>query len=186
MDPFIQTAGPKPISFSMNVNPYLPEKIHPLSPTAWAMPTQTSETWQFMRLECGSFLRTWTPQRRLALMLSPAVSLRTSLKELAPVNSALYQQSFNCSKVPADWTDANVTPVYKKGDVHSASNYRPFSLTGVLSKVIEHILCTHILEHLESHNILMPLQHASPTHVSPAPAYHRWSYASPCRRMQGH
>ena len=37
--------------------------------------------------------------------------------------------------------------------------YRSVSLTCTLSKVLEYIICKHILDHLEAHNILTPLQH---------------------------
>jgi hypothetical protein len=39
------------------------------------------------------------------------------------------------------------------------SNYRPFSLICTLSKVMEHIVCKHNLDHLDSHNILTTLEH---------------------------
>jgi len=54
----------------------------------------------------------------------------------------------------------NLPPVYKKGNVHLASNYRPVSLTCVLSKVMEHIISKHILTyHLDNHSILTQYQH---------------------------
>ena len=40
-----------------------------------------------------------------------------------------------------------------------AENYRPVSLTCICSKVLEHIICRHILDHLERHNILTDVQH---------------------------
>ncbi|WAR15544.1 DDB2-like protein [Mya arenaria] len=51
-----------------------------------------------------------------------------------------------------DWRNANVAPVYKKGDRHTAENYRPVSLTCVVSKLLEHIICHHILNHLDNNN----------------------------------
>ena len=38
-------------------------------------------------------------------------------------------------------------------------NYRPVSLTCITCKLCEHIICKHILTHLEDHNILTDLQH---------------------------
>ena len=49
--------------------------------------------------------------------------------------------------------------IFKKGDRHTASNYRPVSLTCVCCKLIEHIVYCQILNHLEQHNILTSLQH---------------------------
>ena len=39
------------------------------------------------------------------------------------------------------------------------SNYRPISLTSVCCKTLEHIICKHMLNHLESNKIVSPLQH---------------------------
>ena len=85
------------------------------------------------------------------------------LKELAPVLAppltALYNKSLEEGTVPAEWRHALVTPVYKKGDKHSPSNYRPVSLTVVCCKLLEHIVCNHVLTHLEENNLLTTLQH---------------------------
>ena len=85
------------------------------------------------------------------------------LKELAPVLAppltALYNKSLEAGTVPAEWRHAFVTPVYKKEDKHSPSNYRPVSLTVVCCKLLEHIVCNHVLTHLEENNLLTTLQH---------------------------
>ena len=47
----------------------------------------------------------------------------------------------------------------KKGNKHEATNYRPVSLTSVCCKTLEHIICRHILNHLDKHHILTSLQH---------------------------
>ena len=52
-----------------------------------------------------------------------------------------------------------MTPIYKKGDRNLPANYRPISLTCVCCKLLEHIICTHIRHHLDTHNILSKLQH---------------------------
>ena len=59
--------------------------------------------------------------------------------------------------LPSDWRDANITPIFKKGDKHSAENYRPVSLTSVSCKLLEHIICKHMLNHFEKYNILTSL-----------------------------
>ena len=79
--------------------------------------------------------------------------------ELAPALTAIYQQSIDSGSLPSDWTRANITPVYKKGNKNLAENYRPVSLTCVACKIMEHIICSHIHKHLEHHNILTSLQH---------------------------
>jgi hypothetical protein len=71
----------------------------------------------------------------------------------------IFQKSIDCGELTDDWLNANVAPVYKKGDVHKAENYRPVSLTSVTCKLLEHIICKHILTHLEKYNFLTSLNH---------------------------
>ena len=55
-----------------------------------------------------------------------------------------------------EWTQA---PIFKKGSKLQAVNYRPVSLICITCKLFEHILCKHILAHLEDHIILTDLQY---------------------------
>jgi hypothetical protein len=45
----------------------------------------------------------------------------------------------NQGTIPPEWKEANVVPIFKKGDKSRASNYRPVSLTVVTCKMLEHI-----------------------------------------------
>ena len=47
----------------------------------------------------------------------------------------------------------------KKGEHYQPSNYRPVSLTSVPCKIMEHILVSNIMTHLEEKNILKENQH---------------------------
>jgi len=87
------------------------------------------------------------------------IILKTCAHQLAPGLTAIYQTSINSGQLPSDWCNAFVTPIFKKGNVHLPENYRPVSLTCVCCKLLEHIICRHILTHLENNNILTSLQH---------------------------
>ena len=47
----------------------------------------------------------------------------------------------------------------QKGPHYLAVNYRPLSVTSVICQTTEHIMYSHIAEHLEMNNILTPRQH---------------------------
>ncbi len=79
--------------------------------------------------------------------------------ELTPILCFLFQLSIDQGKIPDDWRTANVTPIYKKGPKHLASNYRPVSLTCVLCKTLEHIIAHNIMAHLDGNSILSDRQH---------------------------
>jgi len=85
--------------------------------------------------------------------------LREVADELGPVLTLLFRQSVQEGILPSEWKTAFVTPIFKKGRLNQASNYRPVSLTCVCCKLLEHVICKHIMLHLESHGILTPRQH---------------------------
>ena len=67
--------------------------------------------------------------------------------------------SLKAGILPDDWKKANVIPVYKKGDRYCAANYRPISLTCIVCKIMEHIICSNIFSHLDKYGILCDQQH---------------------------
>ena len=85
--------------------------------------------------------------------------LKLLADEIAPILSVIFQHSINTGDVPIDWRQGNIAPIYKKGDKHKASNYRPVSLTSICSKLIEHIIVSNLRDHLDKHNILANEQH---------------------------
>ena len=89
----------------------------------------------------------------------PPWFLNTYAAQLAPILQNIFQLSVDSSQVPEAWKNANVTAIYKKGSRAEAANYRPISLTSVASKLLEHIIHSHVMKHLEKHNILTDSQH---------------------------
>ena len=86
------------------------------------------------------------------------------LKMLAPVISQtlteIFQQSLRQSTQPSDWLTQFVSPILKPGkDKLEPSSYRPISLTSVCCKILEHIIYSETMQHLENNNILSKLQH---------------------------
>ena len=98
-------------------------------------------------------------------MISPHF-LKEVAKEISPIITDLFNSSFNSGTVPKDWKNAIVTPVFKKGAKSKPENYKPISLTCILSKVLEHILVTSIMKHLDTNHLLYPLQHGFRSKVS--------------------
>ena len=50
----------------------------------------------------------------------------------------VFTRCFYEGKLPRDWLDANVLPIYKgKNDVTKLDNYRPISLTSMVCKLME-------------------------------------------------
>ena len=91
--------------------------------------------------------------------LHPRV-LKELATELGPVFAHLFQQSIDKGESPKEWSLANICPLFKKGDRSLACNYRPVSLTCVPCKLLEHIVCSNIMAHLDEHGLLSEKQHA--------------------------
>ena len=89
----------------------------------------------------------------------PGRLLQELASELAPAVTRLFRLSYNSGKLPAAWKTAWITPIFKKGLKCMPENYRPVSLTCILSKLCEHVINDHIRAHLEQHQVLHPAQH---------------------------
>ena len=91
--------------------------------------------------------------------LHPRV-LKELATELGPVFAHLFQQSIDIGEIPKEWSLANICPLFKKSDRSLACNYRPLSLTCVPCKLLEHIVCSNIMAHLDEYKLLSDKQHA--------------------------
>ena len=87
--------------------------------------------------------------------------LKEAADQLAPALTLLFNASYDQSVIPDDWRHAAVSPQYKAGKDNrsKAVNYRPISLTCLCCKVMEHIVCSNLMTHLDAQNILTDYQH---------------------------
>ena len=84
--------------------------------------------------------------------------LKEAASELAGPLCNIFNMSLQYCSVPDDWRHANVTPIFKKGDRSRPENYRPISLTCIASKLMEHIVTSHIMKYIEGNKMLQPQQ----------------------------
>ena len=61
----------------------------------------------------------------------------------SPMLALIYNESLSRGDIQDEWQQANVSPVYKKGEKYDAANYRPVSLTCICCKTLEHILVSN-------------------------------------------
>ena len=84
------------------------------------------------------------------------------LRELADVICIPLAILFNTSlkeDVHKTWLKAFITAIYKKGLKCTLGNYRPVSLTSVISKIMESIIRDAIVSHMMKHHIISDAQH---------------------------
>ena len=85
--------------------------------------------------------------------------LKECAVNIAPLLQPIFQKSIDTGELPNDWLNANVSPIFKKGNRAEPSNYRPVSLTSIPCKLLEHIIHTNVMGHFEKYNIINEEQH---------------------------
>ena len=89
----------------------------------------------------------------------PAKLLKEMADELSPSLALIFTASLQQGEVPRDWKKALVTPLFKKGDQTNPTNYRPVSLTSICCKLLEHIIHSNVMSHLNAHKIISDIQY---------------------------
>ena len=88
-----------------------------------------------------------------------ARGLKECSSEIVPILALIYNETLAQGTVPDDWRQANVAPIFKKGEKYDAANYRPVSLTCIFCQTLEHIIVSNINEHLAFESIIADCQH---------------------------
>jgi hypothetical protein len=79
----------------------------------------------------------------------------------------LFVLSISQENIPNDWVCANICPVFKKGNRHLATNYRPISLTCIVTKILEWVIYNSIVNFLvHTTNWIQTTQLSKPTFLS--------------------
>ena len=80
--------------------------------------------------------------------------LKELSRELAHPMTLLFNKSLSDGVVPSAWKVAEVRPIFKKGCRSDPGNYRPVSLTSVVSKLFETFFRDALYNHLIDNNLL--------------------------------
>ena len=85
------------------------------------------------------------------------------LKQIAPMMITplhyLINLSLETGFVPREFKIAKVVPVFKSGDKHNYTNYRPISLLSSFSKLMEKVVSRQLIGFLNYHNLLYKHQY---------------------------
>ena len=77
--------------------------------------------------------------------------LKTSYEFISPFLLPLYNRIFNSSEYHRSWGEGIIAPIFKKGDVNEASNYRGITLISVLAKVYSQLLLNRLTSWTEKY-----------------------------------
>ena len=84
------------------------------------------------------------------------IFLKSCAHELAPALCCFFNDCISKGDIPSAWKRANVVPIYKGSGKprNDISSYRPVSLTSILCKVLERLICKRLLCYIDEHDIL--------------------------------
>ena len=80
--------------------------------------------------------------------------LKETGREISCVLTYIFQLSYEEGAIPADWSSARISAIYKKGNKSTPANHRPVSLICILFKITEHVVYSQIGRHLGEQNFL--------------------------------
>ena len=79
----------------------------------------------------------------------PARLLKECSQQITPSLCSLFNLSLQSSCIPSEWKSADVTPIHKKDSKEQAENYRPISLSPIISKVLERCVYFRFYDHIQ-------------------------------------
>ena len=90
--------------------------------------------------------------------ISPKILKECALTLCYPL-AMIFNKSMTEMKLPADWKQANINPLFKGGVRTEPGNYRPVSLTSVPGKVMERLVIEQVRANLKMVGIPNTCQH---------------------------
>jgi Endonuclease-reverse transcriptase/Reverse transcriptase (RNA-dependent DNA polymerase) len=80
-------------------------------------------------------------------------------KSILPYLEVIINLTFRTGKLPKDWKESLVVPIFKGGERGKLTNYRPVSLTSAICKIVERVIDGRIKKKLEEKGGLKEAQH---------------------------
>ncbi|CAF1088587.1 unnamed protein product, partial [Didymodactylos carnosus] len=93
--------------------------------------------------------------------VAPGISgriLKEDAFELTPVLTRLFNHSLSMETFPSQWKLGFVTVIFKQGDVHHPTNYRPITLLSAVSKIFERVIFKRVFTFLIKAREISPNQ----------------------------
>lgn len=88
-----------------------------------------------------------------------SLMLKQCQEELVKPLSHIINLSFNQGLVPKKMKSSKVIPLHKSGSKYELGNYRPISLVSTFSKLMEKVVLSRVIDHLEKNGIVLDRQH---------------------------
>ncbi len=100
--------------------------------------------------------------------------IKSIIEHVVKPFTTICNQSFLTGIFPSNMKTAKVIPIFKNGDRHCFSNYRPISLLSQFSKILEKIFVRRIDNFIDKHKLLSDHQLVFRTNRSTSMAVMEW------------
>ncbi len=94
------------------------------------------------------------------------IIVKNVIEEIVEPLTYIFNLSFQSGKFPNKMEIAKIIPLYKDGDRHYFTNYRPVSILPQFSKVLEKLFTKRLDIFIETHNLLVDSQYGFRTNRS--------------------
>ena len=84
---------------------------------------------------------------------------RKTIGAVADVVFEIFNSSFSTGIIPGKLKIAQITPIFKQGDRHTMTNYRPISILPYFAKLMEKSMSKRLTNYIEKLNLLSPVQY---------------------------
>ena len=80
--------------------------------------------------------------------------IKASFEQTSPLLLNLYNKIFQTSTYPSSWGESIITPIFKKGVVNDAQNYRGITLINILAKIYSQLLLNRLTKWSEKNETI--------------------------------
>ena len=104
-------------------------------------------------------LKAFEPKKSLDLDGLSMELLKFVASEISRPLAHIFNCSINSGRFPSTLKRSRMVPIYKGGDAELCDNYRPISLQNSIAKILEKMVATQLVNHLELNNLLYKHQY---------------------------
>ncbi|MGL5621206.1 MAG: hypothetical protein ACRDDG_02260, partial [Cetobacterium sp.] len=122
-------------------------------------PVKSLDTIEFHLEDIAKILKLLKPSNYLGPDGIPAVVYKSGGEDIPLLLQNIFTNSLNSGVYPRNWKLSHIKPRHKTGPRHNVANYRPIHHTPVISRIMEKIIKSNILEFVRQQNFLNPSQH---------------------------
>lgn len=143
--------------YFVNIGTSLAEQIHSTNCFTDYLPIPTNSRFEFKRVKEDDILNIINKLKNKSSYGHDCISnklLKLAKDHIIKPLTLIINQSLRTGIFPGDLKISKVKPLFKNGNSHMLSNYRPISLLPSISKIFEYVLFHQLSDYMSNNNLL--------------------------------